>query len=306
MLPMRFFRNRTCALADTVSLLMSLLAQYFQTVQDDSPLQSGLRFLPWTAMPMSAHTRAITRKQQRPAGAAGGAASALGVLSLRWCARGPPGSPSGCSRVRGMLAPAWPIETARLVLRPFQPGDLQYAIHSDEQVARHLYNDPRTLDEVQDLLERKIAGAAVDGEGQWLCAAPTLMETGELVGDVSLLWTSEHRQGELGFIVHPAHQGKGYATEATRPLLAFAFETLGLHRVVGRLEVRNVGSARVLEKLGMRREAHLVENEWVKGEWQSEFVYAILGREWTNTRLVHGGKEALTDCQEAVQSSESL
>ena len=63
-------------------------------------------------------------------------------------------------------------------------------------------------------------------------------------------------------------------------MLAFAFEVLGLHRVVGRLEPRNGGSARVLEKLGMRREAHLVENEWVKGEWQSELVYAMLAREW--------------------------
>ena len=106
-------------------------------------------------------------------------------------------------------------------------------------------------------------------------------ESGELVGDVSLLWASEaHRQGELGFVLHPSHQGNGYATEASRPMLAFAFEELGLHRVVGRLEPRNAGSARVLEKLGMRREAHLVENEWVKGEWQSELVYALLAREW--------------------------
>ena len=99
--------------------------------------------------------------------------------------------------------------------------------------------------------------------------------------DVSLLWASEiHQQGEIGFIVHPAHQGRGYATEATRPLLAFAFDTLNLHRVYGRVEPRNRGSARVLEKLGMRREAHLIENEWVKGEWQSEAIYAILAREW--------------------------
>ena len=72
--------------------------------------------------------------------------------------------------------------------------------------------------------------------------------------------------------------GEGYATEASRPLLDFAFGPLGLHRVIGRLELRNGGSARVLEKLGMRREAHLVENEWVKGDWQSELVYAILAR----------------------------
>lgn len=90
--------------------------------------------------------------------------------------------------------------------------------------------------------------------------------------------------GELGFIVHPDHQGNRYATEATRVLLAIAFERVRLHRVVGRVEVRNVASARVLEKLGMRKEAHLVENEFVKGEWQTELIYAILDREWRAAR----------------------
>jgi RimJ/RimL family protein N-acetyltransferase len=61
------------------------------------------------------------------------------------------------------------------------------------------------------------------------------------------------------------------------------FDALRLHRVVGRVEPRNVASSRVLEKLGMRREAHLVENEWIKGEWQSELVYAMLDREWSPT-----------------------
>jgi len=183
-------------------------------------------------------------------------------------------------------APRWPLETERLLLRPFGPDDLEalFAIQADESVARWLYNDPRTLEETRELLARKIGGAALHGEGEWLSAAAVLRTTGELVGDVSLHWASEaHGQGELGFVVHPEHQGRGYATEASRPLLDFAFGPLGLHRVVGRLEPRNTGSARVLEKLGMRREAHLVENEWVKGEWQSELVYAILAREWVGS-----------------------
>ena len=184
-----------------------------------------------------------------------------------------------------MFAPNWPIETERLLLRPFEAGDLDalYEIHSHEGNARYLYNEARTREQVEELLERKRAGSTIGGEGQWLSAAAVLRGTGELVGDVSLLWASEvHRQGEIGFIVHPGHHGHGYATEAARPLLAFAFETLHLHRVVGRAEARNVASARVLEKLGMRREAHFVENEWVKGEWQSELVYALLAREWAD------------------------
>ena len=92
--------------------------------------------------------------------------------------------------------------------------------------------------------------------------------------------SAEHELGEIGFIVHPDHQGHGYATESMRPLMRIAFEDVGLHRVIGRVEARNIASARVLEKLGLRREAHLVENEYVKGEWQSELVYAMLDREW--------------------------
>ncbi|HSC74093.1 MAG TPA: GNAT family protein [Gaiellaceae bacterium] len=183
------------------------------------------------------------------------------------------------------FAPTWPLETERLALRPFEPGDLAalQEIHSDELNARWLYNEALTREQVVALLERKIAGAALRAEGEWLSAAAVLRATGELVCDVSLLWASEvHKQGEIGFIAHPAHHGRGYTTEAARPLLAFAFETLGLHRVVGRLERRNVASVRVLEKLGMRREAHFVENEWVKSEWQSELVYAMLAREWTS------------------------
>ena len=79
--------------------------------------------------------------------------------------------------------------------------------------------------------------------------------------------------------------GSGYATEAARVLVDYGFGEVGLHRIIGRLEARNIASARVLEKLGMRREALLIENEFVKGEWQSELVYAILEREWRALRF---------------------
>jgi len=184
-----------------------------------------------------------------------------------------------------LYTPSWPIYTERLLLRPFEDSDLQamYEMHSDEKVVRYLYHDARSLDEVRTALARKIAAVGIAGEGDGLGVAAVLAETGEVVADLSLWCVSEgHQQGEIGFIVHPAHQRKGYATEAARPMLDFAFDVVGLHRVVGRTEARNIGSARVLEKLGMRREAHLIENEWVKGEWQSELVYAIVASEWAS------------------------
>ncbi|BDZ45666.1 hypothetical protein GCM10025866_15750 [Naasia aerilata] len=85
---------------------------------------------------------------------------------------------------------------------------------------------------------------------------------------------------EIGYVFAPDVAGRGYATEACRPLLALAFEELGVHRVMGRLDARNGASARVLERLGMRLEAHFVEDDWFKGEWTSTLVYAMLDREW--------------------------
>ncbi len=176
-----------------------------------------------------------------------------------------------------------PIETERLVLRAFGPDDFDAvrAMQSDVGVTRYLYWGPRSDEEVRASLAKKIAATALRAAGDTLSLAAISKATGELVADLTLMWVSgEHRQGEVGYIVPPAHQGHGYATEGTRKLLRIGFEELRLHRISGRLEARNASSARVLEKLGMRREAHLVENEFVKDEWQSELVYAILEEEW--------------------------
>jgi RimJ/RimL family protein N-acetyltransferase len=150
-------------------------------------------------------------------------------------------------------------------------------MRSREDVVRWLYFEPRTEAEVREWLAGVIARAPEDG----LLLVVELRATGEVVGHVNVMIAdAQPRQGEIGFMFHPDHQGRGYATEATRALLRIAFEDYGLHRVYGRLEPRNAASVRVLEKLGMRREALLIENEWVKGEWQSEAIYALLDREW--------------------------
>jgi len=180
------------------------------------------------------------------------------------------------------VSPDWPVETARLILRPFVAEDFEavHAMRSDAEVARYLYQEPLSEEETRDRLARSIASWS--SEGDWLSAAIVERASGATVGDVAFHWVSERdRTAEIGFILDPRHQGKGYATEAARGMLDWAFGTAGLHRVIGRTEARNTASSRVLEKLGMRLEAHLVENEWVKGEWQSELVYAVLDREWS-------------------------
>ncbi|MDA0636426.1 GNAT family protein, partial [Nonomuraea sp. MCN248] len=148
--------------------------------------------------------------------------------------------------------------------------------------ARYLYWEPRDRDAVRTFLDKKTGRTALLAEGDAIDLAITLRDTGALIGNCLLIWTSAtHRQGEIGYVLHPDHHGHGYATEAAREMLRLGFDGLHLHRLTGRLDARNTASARVLEKLGMRREAHLIDNEHVKGEWTSELIYAMLDHEWT-------------------------
>ncbi len=78
-----------------------------------------------------------------------------------------------------------------------------------------------------------------------------------MIGEISLIWRSvEDRQGEIGYIFNPDQHGRGYATEAANAMLRYGFEELGLHRIHARCDLRNSASWRVMERLGMRREAH--------------------------------------------------
>jgi RimJ/RimL family protein N-acetyltransferase len=172
-----------------------------------------------------------------------------------------------------------PIHTARLVLRPFAPGDLDdlYDYQSRPDVARYLHWEARDRDQAREALEQQRREVVLARADDWLTYAVALPESGKVIGEVGLKWLSpEHRQGEIGFVFNPDHGGRGLATEAAEVMLRLGFDDLGLHRIVGSCMAQNAQSARLMERLGMRREAHFIHNEIIKGEWADELVYAIL------------------------------
>jgi RimJ/RimL family protein N-acetyltransferase len=184
-----------------------------------------------------------------------------------------------------VLKPDYPIRTARLVLREFTESDLDtlHAYHSLPEVARFLLWEARTREESERSLRFRIEHPTIEKEGDGVVFA--VEHDGELIGEVNLRWLSaEHGSGELGFIFDPRHHGHGYAREAATEVLRMAFEQLGLHRVIGRADARNTASGKLMERLGMRKEAHFVKNEIVKGEWADEVVYAMLEEEWEARR----------------------
>ena len=189
----------------------------------------------------------------------------------------------GAATIGRVLRPDYPIRTKRLILRPFADSDLEdlHAFQSLPQVARYLYWEPRDREQVRQALLNMVRGWRLVAEGDVLALAVVLPPAGTVIGDVILKWSSvQHRQGEIGYVFHPGYGGRGFATEAAAAMLTLGFDGLGLHRIVGRIDGRNTASARVLERLGMRREAHFIQNEVVKGRWTDEVVYALTEDEW--------------------------
>jgi RimJ/RimL family protein N-acetyltransferase len=86
---------------------------------------------------------------------------------------------------------------------------------------------------------------------------------------------------EIGWAVTPGYQGRGYAAEAARAVIDVGFGPVGLHRVYAELDPRNDASVALCLRLGMRHEAHFVENMWFKGMWADTGIYGVLGREWS-------------------------
>jgi RimJ/RimL family protein N-acetyltransferase len=185
--------------------------------------------------------------------------------------------------VRESLEPALPLRTERLLLRLLTPDDRAalLAYRSLPDVCRFLPFSPMDEAEVDRRLEVQWRQTRLADAGSALTLGVEVAATGQLAGDVVLFVHSRSGESaEVGWVLSPEHTGNGYATEAAAALLALAFEGLEAHRVIARMDPRNAPSARVAERLGMRREALLIEDERVKGEWSDTLLFGMLHREW--------------------------
>lgn len=178
-----------------------------------------------------------------------------------------------------------PIRTERLLLRLHRSDDLDalLAYYSDPGVARYIPFEPWSREQAEEYLAKRLKRTGIDGPGSAL--GLVVEHDGEVVGDV-VLWPADDtlERGEMGWALHPAATGQGFATEAVRALVDVAFRVYGMRRVIAQLDGRNTASARVCERVGMTREAHLRQDHWAKGEWTDSVVYGLLAAEWSADR----------------------
>jgi [ribosomal protein S5]-alanine N-acetyltransferase len=166
------------------------------------------------------------------------------------------------------------LTTDRLVLRPFRADDFAavHAYATDPEVVRFQDWGPNTVADTRFYLDRMISPA----ETQHPFAIEQLAD-GAVVGAVEVQIASvDHRRAEMGYVLHRSAWGRGYATEAAAAILRYGFDELDLHKISATCDPDNVASARILEKIGMRREGLLKEHLLIRGEWRDRLLWAAL------------------------------
>lgn len=173
-----------------------------------------------------------------------------------------------------------PLVTARLTVRPIVADDAAAlaAWYGDDETSRYLLQPAMSPAQVEAMVARRAASGHPTRAGSALQLVAE--REGEVIGDFFLqLLDPGLVTAEVGWVFSPSVAGQGYATEALQATLGLAFDHFRLHRVVANLDARNGASARLCERLGMRREVHRLADYWSRGEFTDSFEYAVLARE---------------------------
>jgi RimJ/RimL family protein N-acetyltransferase len=181
------------------------------------------------------------------------------------------------------------LETERLLLRDFVKDDWQRVLEyqSDPLYLRYYEWTERTPEAAQEFvgwfLEHQVQVPRIKYQ-----LAVVLKSNNQLIGNCGIrMDKASALQADIGYELDPKHWNHGYATEAAHAIVDFGFSNFGLHRIWSWCVADNIGSAHVLEKLGMHLEGRLRENEYYRGRWWDTLIYAILADEWQIHKQSH-------------------
>lgn len=183
------------------------------------------------------------------------------------------------------------LETERLILRDFLEDDWQRVLEYQTNLLYLRYyqwtESDRTPEALQEFVGWFLEHQREEPRIKFQLAI-TLKSNNLLIGNCGIRRdSSDSIEGDIGYELDPNYWNHGYATEAAHAIVDFGFSTFGLHRVWSWCVADNLGSAHVLEKLGMRLEGRLRENEYYRDRWWDTLMYGILVNEWESHKQTH-------------------
>ncbi|SFM36600.1 Protein N-acetyltransferase, RimJ/RimL family [Gracilibacillus orientalis] len=167
------------------------------------------------------------------------------------------------------------FSTERLTIRPFLSNDLHdvFNIYNNDDICKYLLHDTWTHENMQEEFNKKLENRTLTKEGMLSLA---VVNDTNVVGDLSVWYTDMKDTVEIGYSFSKTASGKGYATEAVSGLVKKLFDEFDVHRIHANLDARNEASQKLCERIGMRKEAHFIQDFWNKGEWTDSIVYGML------------------------------
>ncbi|WP_353940145.1 GNAT family protein [Streptomyces sp. HUAS MG91] len=178
----------------------------------------------------------------------------------------------------------YPVDRAgpRLRLRELQPDDTEalFAVYGDAQATEHMSFEPRSREQVSQIIDRAVQTATTDPRCEYVLAVAT-QETSDVIGFAQLALDPHQPQGAtMGFALRPDTWGAGHGHETVHQLLALGFDDLGLHRIWGARSPLNTATARTLTAAGLVEEGVIREHVRKGDAWRDSVVHAILDHEW--------------------------
>lgn len=172
------------------------------------------------------------------------------------------------------------IETSRLIIRDLITKDWMdvHIYASDPKVTEYMIWGPNNEDETKSYVNQQIEKQQ-EIERTDFEFAVILKDTKQLIGGCGIY--IKEFNAEIGYCFNPDYWGSGYASEASKALLRLAFEKFKVHRVYATCRPGNIGSAKVLGKIGMKQEGHLREDLWTKGKFHDSCLFSILETEYS-------------------------
>ncbi|MCG7342564.1 GNAT family N-acetyltransferase [Sporosarcina sp. ACRSL] len=177
------------------------------------------------------------------------------------------------------------LQSERITLREMEEKDWidvhKYA--SQEKVCQYQPWGPNTEQQSKDFVKQVLIDAKKEPRSRFVFAI-IVRESGDMIGAGEItIRDYSNKVGEIAYIVNPQYWGKGFATEVAKLLIAYGFNDLRLHRIFATCDPRNIGSSKVLEKVGMSKEGRIRENLLLKDGWRDSLLYSILEHEWGKT-----------------------
>lgn len=179
------------------------------------------------------------------------------------------------------------IFTHRLFIRNLKLTDLSdfHIYRSNPEVTKYQWFDVMSIKQAEEFIKEQ-TDKKFGQAGEWVQYGIESNASKKIIGDCAIrLNHYDTRIAEIGITISHLEQKKGYAKEALLGILTFLFDVKKIHRIVETVDTENIASINLLKSTGFKQEGHFIENIFFKGNWGSEFQYAMLKREWDTKQL---------------------